>query len=72
LVDYINNIGIKKSNIVKVQNDVYQPLKVADIHYIATEGAVKQGITNINNIDDLLDLNTDLMYFPMEVIQGGV
>ena len=37
-------------NIVETQSDLWQPLKMVDVHYLATEGAVKQGGANINAI----------------------
>lgn len=49
VVKAINNIGVKINQSIKTQDDVYQPLKHSDIHYLATIGAVKQGAANINS-----------------------
>jgi hypothetical protein len=34
---------------IRYQDDFYQPLKHSDIHYLVTEGAIKQGASNINS-----------------------
>lgn len=49
VVTAMNNIGIKLNGNVKTQDDLYQPLKHSDIHWLATAGAVKQGAANINS-----------------------
>lgn len=49
VVKAINNVGTKIHQDIKTQDDVYQPLKHSDIHYLATIGAVKQGAANINS-----------------------
>lgn len=41
---------ILKSNTIETQNDIWQPLKNSDVHYVATAGAVKQGAANINSV----------------------
>ena len=42
--------GIKRPGVSRVESaeDVYQPMKHSDIHYMPTDGAVKQGAANIN------------------------
>lgn len=45
--DQAGNV-IKKSDIIKYQSDIWQPLKHSDIHLMPTVGAVKQGAGNIN------------------------
>ncbi len=41
-----NNISIDE---IETQDDLWQPLKQVDVHYLATAGAVKQGAANINS-----------------------
>lgn len=41
-----NNIPIDE---IETQDDLWQPLKQVDVHYLATAGAVKQGAANINS-----------------------
>ena len=50
-VKAINSIGIilNQTGEVSTQEDIYQPLKHSDIHYVPTGGAVKQGAANINS-----------------------
>lgn len=36
---------------IETQDDIWQPLKQVDVHYLATAGAVKQGAANINSAD---------------------
>lgn len=64
-------VGIKKSNVVRTGADVYQPLKHSDIHYLATAGAIKQGTSNINNVD-LLNKEGTLNFMRVRVSQTGV
>lgn len=49
VVTAMNNIGFVINNKVRTQDDLWQPLKQVDIHYVATAGAVKQGGANINS-----------------------
>lgn len=51
VVHAMNFVGIVENANIETQNDVYQPLKHSDIHYLATAGAVKQGTGNINKTD---------------------
>lgn len=50
VVTAMNNIGTEIGNPRKIetQEQLWQPLKHSDIHYIPTAGAVKQGAANIN------------------------
>lgn len=51
VVTAMNNIGtvIGHPSKIETQDQLWQPLKQVDIHYIATAGAVKQGAANINS-----------------------
>jgi hypothetical protein len=51
VVEIMNSTGyvINPKGEIRYQEDFYQPLKHADIHYLATEGAIKQGASNINS-----------------------
>lgn len=44
----INGIRVQD---IRTQDELWQPLKNSDIHYVATAGAVKQGAANINSAD---------------------
>jgi hypothetical protein len=65
---------------IRYQEDFYQPLKHADIHYLATEGAIKQGASNINSArvyatstlesNDYDDLS--LSYMKVKLYQAGI
>lgn len=56
---------------IRTQEDIYQPLKHSDIHYIATEGAVKQGAANINKAD-LFDGDEPLNFMRIHMYQAGI
>jgi hypothetical protein len=45
-----NNYGYKKypNEVVEDASDIVQPMKMSDIHYMPTVGAIKQGAANIN------------------------
>ena len=47
----MNNIGteIGHPSKIETQDQLWQPLKQVDVHYVATAGAVKQGAANINS-----------------------
>lgn len=67
LVIAMNNVGIKKNWSVKTQDDIWQALKMSDIHYVCTAGAVKSGAANINpatkyNTTEPLDFQKIHMY----------
>ena len=51
VVHAMNSVGIVNSSDIETQNDVYQPLKYSDIHYMATSGSIKQGAGNINKLE---------------------
>jgi len=55
--------GYKKTDVVTTASDVYQPMKYADIHYMPTVGAVKQGAANINSNKGFYDANEKLNWF---------
>ena len=51
VVEIMNSTGyiLNPNGEIRYQDDFYQPLKHSDIHYLATEGAIKQGASNINS-----------------------
>jgi hypothetical protein len=56
-----------KNNLIKTQDDLYQPMKYSGIHYAPTTGALKQGAANIN------DLNFEhLSYFKYYLDNTGI
>lgn len=71
VVKAINLVGQKKSRTVLTGEDVFQPLKHSDIHYLATAGAVKQGAANINNSSAYTD-ETPLNFMRVRMNQAGI
>ena len=82
VVKAINSTGIfkdyndpthpnKHKTQIKTQEDVYQPLKHSDIHYVPTAGAVKQGMGNINSLDYFKKVGK-LNYFQIDMSQAGI
>lgn len=63
--------GIAKENIAS-QEQVYQPLKHSDIHYLVTEGAIKQGAANINSKEKYFTDDNDLDFFKIRLQQIGI
>ena len=53
----MNNVGsvIGNPNKIETQDQLWQPLKQVDVHYVATAGAVKQGAANINSASKYYD-----------------
>lgn len=58
VAEIANQVGIIKDGInpnnITSQEDLYQFMKHSDIHYMPTEGAVKQGAANVEDINDYL------------------
>ncbi len=73
VVKTMNSVGITQEDAsnVRTQDDIYQPLKHSDIHYVATEGAVKQGAANINT-SDLYDGDKPLNFMRIHMYQAGI
>lgn len=72
VADVINKVGTKLvQGKARTQNDVHQPLKHSDIHYIPTAGAVKQGAANINGANAYSDDN-DLHTMRIHMYQAGI
>lgn len=68
-----NNYGTKKPGINQVYsaNDIVQPMKMADIHYMPTVGAIKQGACNINPKDCYYGKHT-LNFMKVKMLQAGI
>lgn len=68
-----NNYGTKKEGITKVYsaNDVVQPMKMSDIHYMPTVGAIKQGACNVNPKSCYYGHNT-LNFMKVRMLQAGI
>ena len=71
VVTAMNSIGKTLSNNIRTQDDLYQPLKHSDIHYIATAGAVKQGAANINPSSSYAD-DTPFDFQIVHMLQAGI
>lgn len=67
----MNNIGTPKNNNIQTQDDIWQALKMSDVHYLATAGAVKQGAANINSASKY---NDDVPYDTQRIhmYQSGI
>lgn len=68
-----NIYGIKKDGVVRAQTaeDVIQPMKHSDIHYMPTIGAVKHGAANINPVSSFFNKN-GLSFMQVEMRQAGI
>ena len=56
VVTAMNSIGtVRNEGEITTQNELWQPLKRVDVHYVATAGAVKQGGANINSASKYTD-----------------
>lgn len=68
-----NIYGTKKEgvNIAQTAEDVVQPMKHSDIHYMPTIGAVKQGAANINPVSAFFNTN-GLSFMQVEMRQAGI
>ena len=68
-----NIYGTKKEDVIKAQtaDDVIQPMKYSDIHYMPTIGAVKHGAANINPVSSFFNRN-GLSFMQVEVRQAGI
>ena len=74
VVKAIINCGIHKPGIgeIKTSDDVDQPLKNSDIHYLCNEGSIKYGAANINETDAMNDDNSTLNYFTIAMYNSGI
>lgn len=74
--DIANRVGQKLNPEVRTQEDLYQFMKHSDIHYMPTEGALKQYQTNMEDINDDLNEgktgNRFLNYFKINLYQAGI
>lgn len=68
-----NIYGTKKEGVTKAQtaDDVIQPMKHSDIHYMPTIGAVKHGAANINPVSSFFN-RKGLSFMHVEVRQAGI
>lgn len=67
----MNSIGTPRNNNIQTQDDIWQALKMSDVHYLATAGAVKQGAANINSASRY---NDDIPYDTQRIhmYQSGI
>lgn len=68
-----NIYGIKKEGVIRAQtaDDVVQPMKHSDIHYMPTIGAVKHGAANINPVSSFFN-RKGLSFMQVEMRQAGI
>lgn len=73
VVTAMNLIGTPiNKGIIDTQEDLWQPLKQVDVHYVVTAGAIKQGGANINSksrYSDGLDYDIQRIYMYQSGIQ---
>lgn len=68
-----NIYGTKKEGVIRAQtaDDVIQPMKHSDIHYMPTIGAVKHGAANINPVSSFFN-RKGLSFMQVEMRQAGI
>ncbi len=68
-----NIYGTKKEGVIRAQtaDDIIQPMKHSDIHYMPTIGAVKHGAANINPVSSFFNRN-GLSFMQVEMRQAGI
>ena len=68
-----NIYGTKKDGVIRAQtaDDVIQPMKHSDIHYMPTIGAVKHGAANINPVSSFFN-RKGLSFMQVEMRQAGI
>ena len=69
--DIANRYGTPKSEKVETAEDVYQPMKHSDIHYMPTVGAIKQGACNINPSSYFYG-HHELNFMRVQMTQAGI
>lgn len=71
-VKAINSCGfLLKGNKPLDQNNFYQPMKHSDIHYLVTEGAIKQGAANYNTKSIYYD-SIPFNSYSIQLAQAGI
>ncbi|MCF0115891.1 MAG: hypothetical protein HUJ56_11100 [Erysipelotrichaceae bacterium] len=60
------------SRFIPTQEDFYQPLKYADIHYVCNVGAIKSSYYNVNPYERITDPNAELNFFKLKIMQLGI
>ena len=73
VTNIINKAAIKRPNVsvVRFQEDIYQPLKQADIQIMPTMGAIKQGAANINP-QTIYTKTGKTNFFKIKLNQAGI
>ena len=68
-----NNYGIKNEGVDQVisAQDLIQPMKMSDIHYMPTVGAIKQGACNINPKSCFYGKH-NLNFMKVRMLQAGI
>ena len=69
--DIANRYGTPKSEKIETAEDVYQPMKHSDIHYMPTVGAIKQGACNINPSSYFYG-HHELNFMRVQMTQAGI
>ncbi len=67
----MNSIGDVINENVETQDDLWQPLKHTDVHYVVTAGAIKQGGANMNSAKRYFD-NVDYDIQKISMYQSGI
>lgn len=72
VVECINYKGFKnpESEDIRTQDDFYQPMKHSQVHYLVTEGAIKQGAANINS-NSVYNDDSELLSYQIRMLQAG-
>ena len=73
VVDMMNRVGIRQSDNIQTQEDVYQFMKHSDIHYMPVDGSVKQGAANMNDSKMWSTDNPEMLNFmKVKMNQAGI
>ena len=70
----MNSIGTRRVGTtapIETQEQLWPPLKMVDVHYCPTAGAVKQGAANINSVDRYFD-DEDYDIQRIHMYQSGI
>ena len=76
--EFVNNTVVKRnpnldlSGAIITQQEVYQPLKHSDIHYMPVESSVKQGAANVNDTNVYHEEAPNINFMHVKLLQSGI
>ena len=73
VVQAMNSIGTPRvSGEIETQEQLWQPLKRVDVHYVVTAGAIKQGAANTNPNSTYYDEDSKYSIQQIKMYQSGI